>query len=489
MDSRRIGILAAVVAVVLLGGALRFHRLGDWPFHADELWTTIEADLLFDKPDPSLPVPIQRLPRVIPLSYLVHWVGYQCFGRDEWGSRALPALLGTLSLLLVAIGLSLAGADRGTALVTAVLLTLAPQHVYYSQQNRFYITAFFCASLCMVAGAIAVQRRSQGWMISACGLGLLALFTHTTLLVLLPGLLAAVLLAAWSSREGRLLPLAGIALIALLLGCGIYAVHARPLLSGWNSAVPWSYSPLTSLAATTFKLGWPLVLLAGLGAVLALTRRKEQDWYFLTWGAVCLGVCTLLPLLISYHPAYSFPFILGLFVLSAQGISHLAGRLAENSRVAAAVWVVIACLLNLPSLVSHFVDGSCSNYRAIAEHIRAHWQPGDRVMATSPQLLEHYLANGTDPLALALYEPEAALKELAEAIREPGRLWIAVNYGRGNRPTVQLDWLGKNCTRQLDIAPVRYDAFEYPTTLFLHECHGPANSPQPPITHGRASLP
>jgi hypothetical protein len=239
-----------------------------------------------------------------------------------------------------------------------------------------------------------------------------------------------------------------------------------------------------SLAAATFKLGWPLLLLAGLGAVLALTRRKEQDWYFLTWGAVWLGVCTVLPLLISYHPPYSFPFILGLLVLAAQGICHVAQRLAENSRVAAAAWVVVACLLNLPALLSHYVDGSCSDYRAVAGYIRAHWQPGDRVMATSPQLLKHYLANGTDPLALALYEPEAALKELAEATSGPGRLWIAVNYGRANRPTVQLDWLGKNCSRQLDIAPVRYDAFEYPTTLYLHERCAPASAAEPRTDKG-----
>lgn len=44
---------------------------------------------------------LYRLPRMIPVSYSLLWIGYELFGRDEFGSRVMPALLGTLQVPLV----------------------------------------------------------------------------------------------------------------------------------------------------------------------------------------------------------------------------------------------------------------------------------------------------------------------------------------------------------------------------------------------------
>ena len=478
MDARRVGMFAACVGVVLLAGGLRCYHLGDRPFHDDELATFDEVDALVHKPAPSTLTVTERLPRAIPIGYLVQWLDYQCFGRTEWGSRVLNALLGTASVLLVVVGISLTGAGRGMALVTGVLIALWPQHLYYSQENRFYMPAFVCASLCMLAGAIALHKRSWVWMVTASGLGVLAVFAHTTLLILSAGLLGAMLLAAWTNRDVRLGRLALVPAVALMLGCCVYLFYARPLLSGWNADSGWGLGPIKSLGAAIFKLGWPLCLLAGLGAVLALSRQREQDWYWLTWGVLWLASCLILPLAITHRSAYTFPPTLGVLVLAGQGIAHLAQRLAETSRPAAVAWVACACLLNLPGLISHCIDGSCPDYRPVADYIRAHWQPGDRLMATSPDLLERYLANGTLSGPLEPHKLEEGLQMLAQGTRGSGRVWIAVNYGRLSRPAHLLDWLGKHCSRELEVAPTRYDAFEYPAVLYLF--HGETGSSATP---------
>lgn len=465
--------------ICLLAVASRFYRLESWPFHSDELWTFAETDSLLH-PALEATTQVDRLPRAIPLSHLVHAAGYHWFGRDEGGSRRIVALLGSASILATLLGLLLAHQGPGLALITALLLALWPQHVYYSQENRFYMTTFVVASLVMLLGAIAVERRSLVWMVAAAVVGVLALFVHTLLLLLLPGLLAATLLLAWTEKDVRLLKQSAVVGLALLIACAIYLGYTRPLLAGWNSTETWSYSPLKSLLASVYKLGWPVALLAGLGAVVALNQWKPADRYWLIWGSLWLVGCLALPLLLRHHPAYSFPLTLGVLVLASRGVCEVAARLAGEPRsfgggVLACSWVLFACLLNLPSLVSHYLDGSCSNYRDAARFVRDHWRPGDRMLATSPDLLRYYLADRKqdprteipEPGWLELYETATSLRQLEQHTEQPGRLWIVLNHGRANRPVGLLDWLGKNATRQLDLTVVRLDAFEYTTTIYL----------------------
>ncbi len=320
----------------------------------------------------------------------------------------------------------------------------------------------------MLLGAVGVQRRSLAWMAATCVVGLAALFVHTILLLLLPGLLLTLLLLAWIQNDRQLLRQALVVGVTLVVACAIYLCYTRPMLAGWNSSETWSYSPLKSLLASVYKLGWPVALLAGLGAVVALVGRQEQERYWLIWGGLWLVGCLLLPLLLRHHPAYSFPLTLGVLVLAGVGVWHLYHRLAEQSPLLGLVWVGVACLLNLPSLASHYLDGSCSNYRAAAAHLRNHWQPGDRVLATSPDLLRYYLDGVAEPGWLELYDTSRSLEQLKQHLQQPGRLWLVVNHGRANRPAGLLDWLGKHCTRELDLAVVRLDAFEYTTTVYLH---------------------
>src|SRR5262249_32791328 len=144
-----------------------------------------------------------RLPRLIPLGYYVHYLDYQLFGRDEFGSRVLMAILGTASVAILFLALDTT-LGRPTALAAAILMALWPEHLFQSQQTRFYITAQFFALLSMVAGAHALSRRSALLTFLACLAALAAILSHTLQGLLLPGLLLAVSTAAWTT--GRRLP-------------------------------------------------------------------------------------------------------------------------------------------------------------------------------------------------------------------------------------------------------------------------------------------
>ena len=105
--------LVTALLLVILAGSLRFYKLGNWPFAGDETATLAEERSLFASEGTSRDSQTYRLPRIIPLSYLFLHVGNSLFGRDEFGSRVMLAILGTLNVGLVFLMLdALRGAPR-----------------------------------------------------------------------------------------------------------------------------------------------------------------------------------------------------------------------------------------------------------------------------------------------------------------------------------------------------------------------------------------
>jgi hypothetical protein len=176
-----------------------------------------------------------------------------------------------------------------------------------------------------------------------------------------------------------------------------------------------------------------------------------------------------LPLVVSYHPGYIFPLTLGVLVLAGRAVALVYEALAAQSAPAGYAWLASACLLNFPSLVSHYSDGSRVDYRTGAQFVSAHWQPGDRVATTSPMLLKHYLAPGIEPEVIPCSN---ALPKLRQLARGPGRLWIVVTSPRGGKPEDLARWLGTRCAQELHACGRRLDYYENVTEVFLHEGAG-----------------
>ncbi|MDA1178659.1 MAG: hypothetical protein O2931_07670, partial [Planctomycetota bacterium] len=89
MNNRTTSRAIILLALLALAGLLRFYNLGSWAFAGDETATLAEVEVLFEgKPAPEQSQKY-RLPRIIPLSYLIQHVGTASFGRDEFGSRVM----------------------------------------------------------------------------------------------------------------------------------------------------------------------------------------------------------------------------------------------------------------------------------------------------------------------------------------------------------------------------------------------------------------
>jgi mannosyltransferase len=122
-------------AVTLLGALLRFYKLGEWSFWYDEIYTINRA--LFHFSDPiSL---ITNLPKTLwlPISLIATNGFLQFFGVSEWSARLASAIIGTLSIPIFYLA-ARKFLGTGVALITVLLLTVSPWHIYWSQNARFY---------------------------------------------------------------------------------------------------------------------------------------------------------------------------------------------------------------------------------------------------------------------------------------------------------------------------------------------------------------
>jgi Dolichyl-phosphate-mannose-protein mannosyltransferase len=451
--------------VVMLAGFLRFHRLGDWPFAGDEILTFPEVDSLFEGASGSAVEQKDRLPRLIPLGYLVHYLDYQLFGRDEYGSRVLMALVGTASVAVIFFGLA-PTLGRSTALAAAALTALWPEHLFQSQQNRFYAAAQFFAAVCMVTGALAVSRRSASLALASCAAAVAALLSHTLQGMLFAGLFGAIAMAAVVQKRDRGWKLLIVVGAAGLLAGAFFLLYLYPLARGWNAAGTWwGYDVTHSVLAAINQLGWPIALFALVGTIDFIVVRNSQGCYWVTWASLWGSATVLLPLFVTYHPAYVFPLATSVLVLAGALIGRVFDFFERKSRLVAWVWMSAACASGLPSTVSYFSDGSRHDYRAAARYVVNHWQPGDRVASVAPTLLGHYLSGSDAIVAVPGGDPVPRLEQLA---KDGHRLWIVLSFSRSGKPANLQRWLQRNCAQEAEIRRPRYDYQDFTVEVFLY---------------------
>ena len=463
--------------ILVVAGTMRLANLGTWSFDHDELFTTLEANILFGRaevPKSFLqdeavkPEDLQlvRLPKMLPLTYATHRLGYHLFGEDEFGSRVLPAVFGTLSVgavLLLAVPLF----GMPGALTLTFLVMLWPTHLFQSQQNRFYIETFFFVSITFLLAANAVKRRSalSGLLV---GLAACAMILCHALTGLIWGIVLAGIVAAWVA-ERRLPPLG---LSAMLVGFSLLFVSVAvfylvPLATGWNDSAAWGYSPLHAVLATVNMLGFPIALLAGLGGLFAVTNlRNPDDAFWTTVTAGCLACIPILPKLIVFNPMYLFLFVFPLLVLAARFADHIFLKLREREFVVAVAWLGVVCCLHLPSLASYYLDGSRCNHRVAFNYVQEHWQEGDRLTGYMMGAAEWYIPDCAPRIPLRTVDTVRQLQELAND-PESSRLWIVVHSHRGGLDLELRRWLGQNCTYELRVGKKRFDYAEYTVEVFL----------------------
>jgi hypothetical protein len=177
-----------------------------------------------------------------------------------------------------------------------------------------------------------------------------------------------------------------------------------------------------------------------------------------------MGATVVFPLLVPYHPEYVFPLAFSGVVVAGCVVGTIYGELRKNRALIANAWVLLACLLNMPSLASHYLDGSRTDLRSAAQYVQTHWHEGDRVTGFGTALFHYYAPQCVPTVPLRGTPVTAALDAMA---KESHRLWIVVPSCRSGLPQAIAQWVGANCSHELRVCRTRYDYAEYAVDVFL----------------------
>jgi predicted membrane-bound mannosyltransferase len=463
-DRSRAKTLMVCGVVTLLAGCLRFYGLGEWSFANDELATFVESDRLFGSPEDGEFTIYDVLPRLIPTSYAIHESGYQLFGREEFGSRTMPAIFGTLHVAMVfLLGTRLHG--RRFGLILSSMVALWPEHIFHSQQNRFYMFAMCGSTLAFFLATLGLQQSSKKHLIGALVVAALSVTTHTLATGLAPMFYFAILasLVVCRAKVSRRFTVNGLSVVALVVAFVLF--YALPNIRGnWTGGVNgWMYSPVHALMTIPGSLGWGVIVLSLTGSLLLAAQRQPQHIFVFLCTAAVVPFALLVPFAVNFHPEYLMIVIFPALYSAAWFVHVVTRQLEEHSKTAAFTFVVFAALSNFPTLVSYYVDGSRPNFRLASEFLMTHSVSDDNIAAISIGNLRHY---HQDLPPTHVIDPVSPIASISEVVSESGRTWIVIQSGRsGIAPSLQ-EWLNRTCRLEKTIHKKRFDYYANRIDIF-----------------------
>lgn len=463
-----------LVVIVAVAALLRAYRLGEWPMADDEIYTLRDSRTMSTLLGPK------------PLLFFLH---YHLFGPDgltELTMRILPAVFGVLSVPAV-YWVTRRVATPAAGLVAAFLVAVHPEHVYWSQFARYYSLAFLMTTLYPFAFYWAVRERRWTWAfvgILAAAVGGLA---HPSSLLPLGavGLWGVYELSRTRKLSRRQLAWILVVAVAVIASALTYAL---PILERWIAlperlgfgSVGMQISHLNALTPA-------LVIGAGLGLAWLVRPRATRSLGVLLglWYVVPAAFLSVIALFASAYTGYLWPTAPAFFVAASLFVDRSAAAVADRftRRLARVALVAMMVLTALPSLMSHYMDGSRSDFRAPAELVLERSSPGDVVLADQHELSYHYL-DGAEGLTFdGLGRDEATLARAMQGLRSGGDgsdLWIiAETVGRGGIGDKTLaaagPWVRAHCYEVATFGRYRLDYKRNATRLHrcpvAHEAH------------------
>lgn len=279
---------AVLVAVVGIGGLLRFWDIVTLGYNSDEAVYSGQAASLAGDPALSQYFPIIRAHPMV-FQYILSVV-YSVFGVHDILGRSLAAIVGLVTVLLVyRLGADLYG--QWVGLVAAALLAFMPYHVVVTRQVLLDGPLTFCTTLTLLLLVrFALTGRTPYLMGVGSALGLTFL-TKETGFVLSGAVFAFLALSPQIKVRFTTLVAAG---ISLFIPMFMYPVSlelagrtdtARSYLV-WQLLRPanhsWDFFPTVVPPA----IGWLVVIAALVGLVALRAQRTWRETALLSWIVV-----------------------------------------------------------------------------------------------------------------------------------------------------------------------------------------------------------
>jgi mannosyltransferase len=433
-----------LTGIALLGLALRFFNLGN-----ESLWLDEAASYFISNSTTIAGVWTSAFnDHHPPLHFIMLWV-VRLLGSNEFWLRFPSACAGAATIVVIFfLGREIANEKVG--LISALLLAVAPIHIYYSQEARMYAFAVLFITIAYYTFFKACKSRQwYDWTLFgiACAA---AFYSHfytgvATITLFIGYFIIRIKEFNFSRQQGTsgsinsILPTdfkfiiigGAVAFILVIPIIGSFFNQSQYFLArtfNWGLSF-WSI-PFATFSAFVFSneiVAIFFIILMIIGLLLT--------WQLNKYKAIVLGFFLIIPVIVSMYMSNTIPFnvryhlyLITLFlVVVGIGIERLAEFLNKNNGIYIALVLII--LFSVVPLSGYYSSLHKEDWRDFSLNLQKITQPGDIIVPLPNYMsmpLEYYYSNQSDRTVIKLISSdETGFTSLSN---ETGNVYFVVTW-------------------------------------------------------------
>lgn len=386
-----------LIGLIIIGGWLRFYRLGATSLWKDEIFSLIRSE------KPLMSILCEKLPFGMraPLHHVfIHLALF--FGKSEFVVRFPSVLFGVFSIVLIYELGRVIFNSRKVGLISAFLLTISPLHLEYSREARYYSFIVFFSSLSLLSFYKIIFEKRKRWIVFFSLVTFLNLMTHPTALLLL--MTEVIFLVAWVARERQIFEKLsrfrikknlhfGILLIPIFVLGVVFIKDFNKFVATirFSSALPpvafldYFFRCLNGSSSLSFFY----LVFFGVGSFFVWKKEKSLAAFLLSFFFIpSLILYFLRPQGFGFDIRYVSFIVVPYFLIISYGIAYW---LKHNGAILAAIFIFV--LLSIPPIRTYYAAEK-EDWRGVGEYLRQNADPGDVIITEgyfNKILLDYYL--------------------------------------------------------------------------------------------------
>lgn len=379
--------------ITLLAFSLRLFRLGKWSFWTDEIFSVQHALDGFTEGVKGV-----RSPHPIYYMGLMFVLGK--LGVNEFSARIIATMIGATSVPLLTFAFQpFVGVT--TALLFGGLLAVAPWHIYWSQNARFYTMTLLLQTLAILALFYGLETNQWSYIILFFLLYAISTLAHETsfitLLVVGTYMLSAYLLpleppvglTIWRFVLVLLLPSVFTIVVYFTIGGG-FTKRAKKVRYDWkfHYSNPVS-SPSRVLVGTLRYMGLPIAVVTMMSIILSFDNLDRFTLLMITQIIVPIILVTVGAKFVYTTTRYAL-LVLPAFLYFTSRAVTMAGIIEY--------WLGFMLFLTLLStafddlfLYYFYSNGNRERWRESLSSIVGQIRKDDIIFSTTPNVVQYYL--------------------------------------------------------------------------------------------------
>lgn len=435
--------IVGIIALTALGLLLRIYHLDFNCIWGDELYTLMFSSTSLMNIWSSFMTDCHP-----PLFYWIeHFI--LLIGQDENFLRIIPAIFGSLSIPAIYFAFREVF-NENISFISALLLTVSPFHIYYSQEARMYTMWLFIFLVSLYYFFKFVETPSK---IGALKFGVvsgIAFWVH-----FYNGLFFALLiLYAIIKNKDKLSHFfthAWYSIIGFIVIISPLILSISTILTTWTNEQKWfGYMGVYVIPGAIYEFFGSNTFLAIVSVILlisGLTLMLKNGRGSLIFVVFMISTCLLAAVILSYKLPMVARYLFPLYALILIPISVSISRLFdffEKKKVYTGTLVLIATMLVFaPAIGNYYEYPVKEDHRMEAREISNITNDGDYfILLTNGRVFQHYYNNETDKVLIVTCQTYSDLITINQ-IRGERRMIIMPQFDKTGYEK-ELEWINSN---------------------------------------------